>query len=90
MLWDNPYLIARPLASAKANDAFDGDDVVYAVLFCLYGNLFTPREEQAVLRILEVRTLGRPQQWRDGPSDGAYHVPAWPRTHTHTHTHNRR
>ena len=63
LLWDNPYFLARPLAEAKA-ETFDVDDVIYAVLFSIYGNLFTPREEQAVLRIMEVRCASSPAELR--------------------------
>jgi len=66
MLWDDPYLLARPLADAKADDAFDADDVVYAILFSLYGNFYVPREEHAVLRIMEVRRRTAKPPWRSG------------------------
>jgi hypothetical protein len=53
LLWDDPYRLARPLALPAA-ESLDGDDIVYALLFSLYGNLLAPREEHAVLRTMEV------------------------------------
>jgi len=80
MLWDDPYVLARPLADAKADDAFDADDVVYAILFSLYGNFFVPREEHAVLRIMEVRRRPPTPPWRGGtltpPPTGAWSMAA--------------
>ena len=52
MLWDEPSLLAQALVEAKTLPA-DPEDVINGILFQLYGNFFSPREDQAVLHILE-------------------------------------
>lgn len=56
LVWDRPSLIAEPIARGVRINA-DLDDVVHAILFNLYGNYFSPREEHAVLNILDVLFL---------------------------------
>lgn len=52
IVWDTPMVLAQPLVEAILPN-LDNDDTVYAIFFNLYGNFFTPREEHAVLAILE-------------------------------------
>jgi len=71
ILWDNPLLLAKPLANPKIvkDLGVDVDEVISSIFFGLYGNFFTPKEDQSVLRIIEhilirsYETNDSPQSW---------------------------
>ena len=56
-IWENPSILAEALADNKVIAKYDADEIVHGLLFCLYGNFYPPKEERAVLQILEVAAL---------------------------------
>jgi len=55
-LWENPRILAEALGDNKIISKYDADDIVHGLLFCLFGNFYPPREEIAILQIIEVCT----------------------------------
>jgi hypothetical protein len=53
-IWENPLILAEALGDNKVIAKYDLDEIVHGLLFCLYGNFYPPKEEQAVLQIIEV------------------------------------